>query len=168
MTERASRAAGGLLLGLLGLSVGFGGCFIEAAQPASFRFECSADSDCGEGLSCANNLCQQACGGAEDAPCPSDASECLNGYCSSFCATDQDVCPAPQECVDIFGIFGLEGVPGLCTVPCSVNEDCGEGQGCLEGLCATLCADDSNCAEGEVCTFGLCTPENLGGGSGFP
>lgn len=135
----------------LGLALGgFVGCFIEAAQPSTFRFQCASDGECEDGQVCAEGLCQQPCGGEDDDPCANEAPICLNGYCASLCplpaegSDDVDVCPQPQSCVELpesFSGFGF---------------DTGSS-----GACLVACADDSGCVEGEVCDTesGLCFPD---------
>ena len=156
------------LAGVFGL--GLGACFIESAQPATFRFECSATDDCNDGEVCSDGLCQQACGAGEEA-CPS-SMVCLNGFCSSLCPTNEDVCPAPQECVSLSG-DSSEDTTGVCTILCDdVDHPCGEGQFCVAGFCATACTTVDDCASGEDCTevgpgLGVCTPSSSSGGS-FP
>ena len=68
MAALLQRSPGSLGVGLglalaLGLALGGGACFIEPAPPASFRFECSSDSECEATERCAQGLCQQPCGG---------------------------------------------------------------------------------------------------------
>jgi hypothetical protein len=85
-----------------------------------------------------------------------EAPVCFNGYCSSICPLDEEVCPGDQTC------FGLEGTDsGLCAVPCDDDSNpCPEGDLCLEGACATVCATDDDCGEGETCLDGVfvCVP----------
>ena len=146
-----TRALLGMGLGLvMGVAVG---CFIEPAQPSTFRFDCSADSECDADQICAEGLCQQPCGGDEDADCPGDAPICLNGYCSSLCPLDSEVCPAPQSCVELPAEFSGFGI------------DTGSS-----GVCLLACTDDSGCSNGEVCDAdsGLCFPDfgSTGGEAG--
>lgn len=140
------------------LAVGLGACFIESPQPSTFRFACEADDECGEGQRCADGLCQQACGGAEDSECPSDAPVCINSHCSSVCPVDEDVCPEPQTCIS-FADPASEEAPtsGICAVACDDDEHpCGEGQLCLAGVCLSPCMTDDDCGQGESCTANVC------------
>jgi hypothetical protein len=149
-------------LGMLGLgaALGFAACFIEPAPPSSLRFECSSDSECETTQRCANGLCQQPCGADGDQPCGQDAPVCLNGYCSSTCSIADDQCSSPQICQSL-ALPGEEpGMTGLCTIPCSDEAPCGEGQLCYEdlGLCVATCMTIDDCGEGEDCLTGFCVP----------
>ena len=154
---------------LLLAAVGLSACFIESAQPTTFRFQCSKTDECLDGEVCSDGLCQQPCGAGQEA-CPSTTA-CINGFCSSLCPLDQDVCPAPQECVPLSPDEDEES--GLCTILCDDQDHpCAEGQLCLVGLCATPCMSTEECGSGEACTevapgFSVCVPSGSGGG-GFP
>lgn len=164
-----SHLLAGLGSGLL-VSLALGACFIEPAAPATFRFQCSSDSECSDAEVCSNGLCQQPCGGDEDDPCPQDDPVCLNGYCSALCLTDDDVCSDPQDCVSLAAPGEDPGSTGVCTIPCSDSAPCPDGQACLEdfgGLCVATCTDTSECGSGEECLAGFCVPSDSGGGS-FP
>lgn len=156
----------------VGLATGSGACFIESAQPSTFRFECSATDECGEGQVCADGLCQQPCGAGEEA-CES-GTFCVNGFCSSVCPVDEDVCPSPQECVALSASGEEEGSnTGVCTILCDdADHPCGDGQLCVAGFCAQTCASVDDCGSGEACTevaagLSVCVPGSSGGGS-FP
>lgn len=153
----------------LGLAAGFTACFIEPAQPSTFRFQCSADADCEDGRVCTNDLCQQPCGGDDDEPCAVEEPVCLNGYCSSICPTDEDPCPAPQSCVSLDAPGEEPSGSGVCTVACEDDSGCPEGQVCfadLGGLCVATCSTNDDCGSGEECIAGFCVPTSSGGG--FP
>lgn len=155
-----------------GLSAGLGACFIESAQPSTFRFECSATDECNEGEVCSDGLCQQPCGAGEEA-CEG-GTICLNNFCSSICPVDQDVCPAPQECVALSEPSEDDegGGSGICTIPCDdADHPCNDGQLCLAGFCATTCVSVDECGSGESCSevaagLSVCVPGSSGGG--FP
>jgi hypothetical protein len=162
-----------ILLAASGLAAGLGACFIESAQPSTFRFECSSTDECSEGEQCSDGLCQQPCGANLEA-CEG-ATLCVNGFCSSLCPTDQDVCPDPQQCV---GLSDSEeedtgGGSGICTILCDdADHPCADGQLCLAGFCATTCMTVDDCGSGEDCTevapgLSVCVPSSSGGG-GFP
>ena len=161
------------LLAVSGLAAVLSGCFIESAQPSTFRFECDATDECTNGEVCSDGLCQQPCGAGQEA-CD-NGTVCINGFCSSICPVSQDVCPAPQECVSLSGETGEEdqGGSGICTILCDdADHPCGEGQLCLAGFCATQCAGVEECGSGEDCTevapgLSVCVPSSSGGG-GFP
>ena len=154
-----------VLASALGLSLSFGACFIEPAEPSVFRFECAADSECKDNEVCANGLCQQACGGPDDDPCNfmGDEPVCFNGYCSSVCPIvdgQEDVCPPPQSC------FGVED-SGICTVLCEDDGDCPAGGVCFgdTGVCVSSCMETTDCGSGEECLGGFCIPSDAGGGA---
>lgn len=153
----------------LGVGAGFTACFIEPAQPSTFRFQCSADADCGEGQVCSNDLCQQPCGGEDDEACSVEEPVCLNGFCSSICPLADDPCPDPQTCVSVV-VVGDPGDSGVCTVVCEDNSGCPAGQICFPdfgGLCVATCLGPDDCGSGEDCVAGFCVPADSGGG-GFP
>jgi len=158
-----------LLLGLSGL--GLTACFVESAQPSTFRFECSAADECNTNEVCSDGLCQQPCGAGEEA-C-SASTICLNGFCSSICPTNDDVCPSPQECVSLSASEDEPSASGVCTILCDdADHPCDDGQLCLAGFCAVLCATVDECGSGEDCTavaegLSVCTPSSSSGGS-FP
>lgn len=154
----------------LGFGLGASACFIEPAQPSTFRFNCSADADCGEAESCVDGLCQQPCGSMNDQECNSSAPLCLNGYCSSVCPlSGDDVCPSPQMCMSLSADPEEPGESGVCTAPCSDASPCPDGQVCFEdyGLCVGTCMTVADCGSGEECLGGFCVPSSSGGG-GFP
>lgn len=162
-----------LALMVAGLGSGLGACFVESAQPSTFRFQCSATDECNDGEVCSDGLCQTPCGAGLEA-C-AGATLCLNGYCSSLCPTNEDVCPAPQECVSLSGESEAdsdEQSSGVCTILCDDAEHpCAEGQLCLAGFCATTCMSADDCVSAEACTevapgLSVCTPSSSGGG--FP
>ena len=162
-----------VLLASSGLFAGSGACFIESAQPSTFRFECSATDECSEGEVCSDGLCQQPCGAGEEA-C-ADGTFCVNSFCSSICPVGQDVCPSPQECVSLSAPEEGEepSGSGICTILCDdADHPCGEGQLCIAGFCAQTCAGVEDCGSGEECTevaagLSVCVPGGSSGGS-FP
>src|SRR5690606_24467416 len=100
---------------------------------------------------------------------------CVNGFCSSLCPIDQDVCPEPQECVEISEPEeGEEAPPGICTIlGDDADHPCPDGQLCLMGFCATPCASDDDCGDDDECSefapgLSVCVPSDSGGGGGFP
>jgi hypothetical protein len=137
-----------------------GACFIESPQPSTFRFACEADDDCGDTQVCADGLCQQACGAADDLECPNDAPLCFNGHCSSVCPVDEEVCPSPQTCITFEDPSADEPpTSGICGIPCDDQDHpCGEGSLCFEGACVATCMTDDECGEGESCLAGVCIP----------
>jgi hypothetical protein len=149
--------------------LGLGACFVEAAAPASFRFECSADADCEANEACSNGLCQQPCGGDKDEACPQEAPVCLNSYCASVCPLADDICPSPQTCLAVTLPGQDPGESGLCAVSCSDQNPCADGDLCVEefGVCVPPCMSTDDCGSGEECLAGFCVPSDSGGGS-FP
>ena len=150
----------------LGAVLSAGACFIEPAAPSTFRFECSSDSECDADERCSSGLCQQPCGGQDDADCGQEAPICLNGYCASICPVDDDVCPDPQECMSLAVSGEDPGESGVCAVACSDANPCAEGELCYEelGLCVQTCMTAADCGSGEDCVVGLCVPTDAGGG----
>lgn len=176
-----------LFAGLFAASVG-GACFIESAQPSTFRFECSASDQCQSGDVCADGLCQQPCGDQMEA-C-TNGMVCLNGFCSSVCPLDQGVCPSPQECLSLSipmeggsGSGGEDGgedeggtedgepESGICTIPCDDEQrPCEDGQACVFGFCADECMTVADCGSSEQCLpisadTMICIPSSSGGGA---
>jgi hypothetical protein len=152
-----------------GLGAALGACFIESAQPSTFRYECSSDADCVGLEVCADGLCQQPCGASMEA-CP-DTAPCINGFCSSLCSADNDACPDPLACTPLYESEDPEEeIPGICTSVCDdADNPCAEGQLCLPtGFCATLCTTGEECLSSESCIefaegIAICTP-SFGGG----
>ena len=154
----------GVALGLafgLGLTLALGGvaCFIEPAPPASFRFECSSDSECEPTERCAQGLCQQPCGGETNQSC-GQTGVCLNGYCSSTCSLADPQCSSPQTCTSLTPPGVEPSDTGICMVPCDDQNPCAEGSLCYEdlGLCVAPCMTTDECGEGEECIVGACVP----------
>ncbi|MFO7567854.1 MAG: hypothetical protein R6X02_34760 [Enhygromyxa sp.] len=154
---------------------GLSACFIEPAQPSTFRFQCSKSDECSDGETCADGLCQQPCGASLEA-CE-NGTVCINNFCSSICPLDQDVCPVPQECVAPPSPDDAEQESnvGICMVQCDDQDHpCGEGQLCFQGFCVTLCTSTDECGSGEECTevgpgVSVCASAGAGGGGrGFP
>ena len=196
LADASSRALAGLGLAI-GLLVGGGlgsACFIEAAPSSTFRFTCDGDDDCASNERCADNLCQQPCGAADDEECPGNAPVCLNGFCSSTCAVGEEgLCPSPQSCVgleftDPGGPSGETGdagedddeadedeedAIGLCTVACDDANPCSDDAMCLIGLCVSLCQSPADCPDGQQCAqiegapVSVCLPSVPSGGGGF-
>lgn len=171
MDSTLSGLLGGALTGLLGMValqgvLGMGACFIESAEPSTFRFQCGSSSECEPGEVCASGLCQQACGALDDVSCPQSAPVCLNGYCASVCPTSEDVCPPPQSCMSLTAPGEDPAESGVCTVPCSDADPCADTMVCIEGFCVQTCMDASECGSGEDCLGGFCVPSDSGGG--FP
>lgn len=134
-------------------------CFIESPKPSTFRFTCESSDECADTEVCADGLCQQACGGETDPACPDSAPVCFNGYCSSVCPTDEDVCPAPQACLT-FTDPESEELPasGVCAVACDADHPCPEGDVCFESICLATCMTDEDCSNGETCLANVCIP----------
>lgn len=156
------------MLGVLGM-LGMGACFIEATEPSVFRFQCGSSSECAVDQECASGLCQQPCGGQDDADCPQGAPVCLNGYCASVCTVSEDVCPSPQSCLSLTIPGEDPAESGVCALACGEANPCADGMFCFEelGVCVQTCVGDEDCSSGEACVQGFCTPTDSGGGS-FP
>ncbi|MFV8749488.1 hypothetical protein ACNOYE_02930 [Nannocystaceae bacterium ST9] len=148
-----------LLVSLIGFAgaFGVGACFIESPKPSTFRFACETSDECDETQVCTDGLCQQACGGPDDAKC-SDTEICFNGYCSSVCPVAEDVCPEPQTCVTFADPSSDEPpTSGLCAVLCDEQDHpCAEGDVCVEGVCLSTCTSDDDCDAGASCIANVC------------
>ncbi|GEM_PF-7009886 len=151
-----AKVLSGVLPGVLGL--GASACFFEPTPPSSFRVACSVSTDCSAPQICANELCVQPCGVADAEPCPQDAPVCFNGYCSSLCPTNEDICPGDQECVPLTADDDETGEIGICGEFCSSEDDCPGDDVCIMGGCLTPCMDQPDCEADEVCTMGVCLP----------
>ncbi|PRQ01199.1 hypothetical protein [Enhygromyxa salina] len=149
------------------ICLGAGGCFIEAAEPSTFRFQCGSSSECATDQVCASGLCQQPCGGEDDLECPQSAPICLNEFCASVCPISEDVCPAPQSCVALTVPGDEPSESGVCTIPCGDANPCADGMLCVEefGLCVQACATTDECGPAEACVQGFCVPTDSGGGA---
>lgn len=161
------------LLASVGAAVGAGACFIESAQPSTFRFECSASDECLSSEVCSDGLCQQPCG--EGLESCINGTVCLNGFCSSVCPIGQDLCPSPQECVSLSAPTEGEADEdepgsGICTVLCDDEErPCADGQACVFGFCLDECMTVADCGSSEECLpisadTMVCVPSGSGGG----
>lgn len=153
-----------------------GGCFLTPNPPPSFRYNCSADSDC-RVLTCRGDLVAIPDAEAAGMVLAEDCDEVLEADKSKYYE-------ARQACLD-----------GLCEYPCELSTDvCPAGKGynlCFNGTCATACGfdderfpdPDATCSSPQKCVlYGddieLALIEDLlggsvgggggGGGSGFP
>lgn len=142
------------------------GC--DTGEPGARVFdECTADTDCREGLYCGlENWCipvgaYQACG--DDPDCPSgwycgdgdqcrpegfgvsctDDDECLIGY---FCAPDDQCLPRPGSDPE-----ACDGAAG-----CASGSECTEMGYCVEGAAelGSTCSTDGDCPEDFFCLSG--------------
>lgn len=99
-----------------------------------------------------------ACG--SDADCSGAADTCLSqgmsglpgGYCTAYCATDED-CPADSACVPV----GMG--TSVCLASCDPGgtDQCRSGYGCSATgapVCLPGCEDDTDCGSGMVCELG--------------
>lgn len=124
---------------------------------------CSADGDCGEGLTCDNGSCSSA-----GAACAGD-SDCSPGYrCNmeSVCEPEPEPGPACQTDDDCPPRESCQG--GACEpvrLECTADVDCPVDQYCSpDGTCVLAegpppeCAADDDCPAGEACTDGACFP----------
>ena len=91
--------------------------------------ECTADSDCDEGYSCAS----------------SDAG--------SICILDEYICSTSDDCTTQVG-SGYTCTDGLCTVTsesvsCTESSECASGEVCDSGACAEYCTiGEAECSDG--------------------
>lgn len=126
----------------MGLSLG--ACFIEPSEPPAFRAACDAASDCADGDSCIDGLCQRECTLATfEEDCEGgNYLLCLNGVCTSLCDPSADsACPDPQSCLgfelppETAQSFGASSL-NVCGISCDdATRPCAEGELCFEGIC---------------------------------
>jgi hypothetical protein len=91
------------------------------ASTAPLAGQCEFDSDCDEGLVCANHACRTAC------------------------RVDRD-CPADHRCLASERANALACVANRPSAPaCARDGDCPVGTGCLAGACLALCRVDYDC-----------------------
>lgn len=133
--------------------------------------QCLGDSDCSDGQSCRNGVCQEECaqscsssGGSTN--CPSDVPYCLSGCCVE-CVGNAD-CSGDKVCID--GSCGQ--TPSDCTdssVDCPQGYTCNTSNGeCEQQQSNSECTEnDPTCPPGETCntTTNTCEPPSGGGGS---
>ncbi len=156
-----------LLLTTLLVALAAPACYSERLPPPTFRHQCSANGDCGDGESCVSGLCQVECTQAtatDDCGLMGQGASylaCINGVCSTACDLSADPCPGPQSCLEIPGISEALG-SGVCMEECSAGS-CPEGELCLQGFCAPTCDpnDEGSCDDDQTCLAGVCVPDEV-------
>lgn len=144
-------------------------CYAERQPPPNFRYACEDESDCLDGQSCNDGLCETPCTAATFADdCTNGELLCLNGVCSSGCEVGEDTCPGSQQCADLgldvsgggsfLGGGSSDATIGVCMRPCS-TDSCGDAAVCLEGFCVPTCDALTPCTAGLACVGGLCLPD---------
>ena len=131
-------------LGVLSAVALTSGCFIETKAAANFRYSCDKASQCEDGSTCAQGLCQIACTGASAdnlaGSCPADGGyvACINGYCANICDPSRKDCPGSQACLAIPGseTGGAGQSAAVCAVACDpATLPCPNAETCLAGFC---------------------------------
>lgn len=162
-----------LLAAVLGGAVVGGACYSQSPAPPAFRNKCADDSECLEGESCVDSLCEVLCTQATfDEDCRGgNHVACFNGVCATGCPLNRpEVCPPAKECIDLGlsagggGFFGSATAIGLCGTPCDdADHPCPSGEVCFEGACVQTCVTADECADGFDCVLGFCIPPGVGG-----
>ena len=144
-------------------------------EPANTAESCETDGDCdeyGRGFCDDNDTCQAECydwDGAldgfvfNDPTCAEGRGQCTQGACLNICQARED-CPKDDQGCLIVGTPIDESVvaaTGACLEIdpeaegfCFDEEDCADGEGCVEGNCTSECDED------EDCEYGPCGDEN--------
>ncbi len=138
---------------------------------------CVTDSDCFEGETCVDGDCVPDCAGDKDC---GECQTCVDGVCEDVEANtpcdDENPCTENDVCIvtcagtvafDNCGCDGAEGefcgdLEGICRsgvcVTCEADDDCVEGESCINGQCVASCATDDDCAACETCFNDVCSP----------
>ena len=144
---------------------------------------CATNAECaGTGQICnASNQCV-SCGTSDTACTAAYASgyicvggDCVQGTCHNGgeCMSSQQICSATSHtCVDCTDdnscqtsynaadYLCITGSPNKCVQgTCRVNNDCSNGQICINNTCIH-CTDNASCGSGKVCLTSGCTPGN--------
>ena len=90
---------------------------------------------------CEGIVCQH------DGACINGFCQCVNGYTGTYCEIE------PDKCKDIVceGCQKCDSLDGTCK---DDNNQCSNGQTCLDGIC--ICSDNTQCPEGEICQDSSC------------
>lgn len=116
---------------------------------AEFRFACALECwnhpyDCGEGYGCREGDCFPRCDVNEDCQdenmCTSDT--CVDHLCENVPVVecpDQICNPETGDCVD-----------------CLSDENCNEGERCVDNTCIPFCIEDVDCDDANSCTVDIC------------
>lgn len=127
---------------------------------------CSANADCGDGLSCMQADTNAFWGGGP-----------ANGMCTLTCASDFDCLAVDSNSVCI--PTSADAVDGTCVPACTPGDGllgetkCGGrlDMACLDldtiAICLPMCGTDADCGDGRFCDlgFGNCVDEPLSGDS---
>jgi hypothetical protein len=129
-------------------------CSDQAATGGETGVRCSSDTDCVAGTACEWERCRTTCENSTE--CPSDLRCHPRGVCAE-CGAQVD-CDANTYCfrgqclesseLDVDVKFG---------VPCESDNECLNGEICLNEACTPLCQSDYECRPPR----GLCDPENI-------
>ncbi len=103
---------------------------VAAAGSVEDDRPCGCNADCSAGAVCVT----EAMGGTP------------GGQCFRACDQAAPLCNGGTECTDI----GAGPASGLCQLPCSRDEDCGNDTGSCgpSGVCSFFCQADADCGSG--------------------
>jgi len=177
-----------LLSFLLVLAVGCGGDSTSGSgADGGGGASCSTDMDCDDGVVCngTESCVLSLCGPGEDAADGTSCTEladglCIGGLCAnSVCGDGYQDADAAEECDD-GNLDAGDGCEPDCTLTCSSDTDCDDGNPCngaeqCEGTGATAtCAAGTDMADGtpcgmeQACRGGACISIGCGDGTVDP
>ena len=120
----------------------------------------AADGPCEEGPNGKVTICHVPPGNPDNAHTISVSPHAANAHLGhgDHCGPCQSgLCVDDDDCGE-----GQICVDGQCITPsgCQTDEDCAEAEICVDGECVTPpgCQTDEDCTEGEICVNGECVP----------
>jgi len=135
---------------------------------------CERNVDCDECEVCKDNFCEPdpecdycddenpclpPCVCEEDIGSPPTDEKSPAGAGKCVCP---DTCNDDEDCPD-----GQVCIDGICRDTCDTSEDCPDGQVCVDGVCRDPCNDDEDCPDGQICIDGVCQ-DGCGGNENCP
>lgn len=121
------------------------------------------DNDCPDSAKCVNGRCVDKChdvcgpnmlctikNGEAVCACPSKF-KFVSGFAKDGCVRDAFACNSDYDCAN--GICSL----GQCTAACRDQNDCANGEYCLNNKCTIKCSSHSQCPDGQACRQGVCS-----------